>query len=151
MRQKRTKYGLYSVAIFIVFGFILFTITSYFRNSHFLSPLDVFINKDLWYWWIIWSGLLFYCGYSIRKEYEMILFGTKNEFPELNDKTLIKEVRQEFFKIYAKRLSPFFALLPIAYIATLSPTLSESSTLFIIILLSIPTLALILYKIIHQN
>ena len=139
------------MAIFIALGYILFTTTSYLRNSHFLSPLDVFINKELWYWWIIWSGLLFFCGYSIRKEYEIYFFSIKNQFPELKNETLLKEVRQEFFKLYAKRLSPFFALLPIAYIATLSPVIFESSTIFIIILLTIPTLVLFLYRIKHKD
>ncbi len=151
MRQARIKYGVLAVVLLDFLSYLLFLCTSYFRNGEFLSPIDIFFSTELWYWWIIWSALFFFCGYALRKEYEVLLLMVKSRFPEPENKSIIKEAKKEFGMLYAKRLTPFFILLPIAYLAAFSPIPPESSNLLTALLLVIPAIFLIYYRIKNRN
>ncbi|MBQ9077205.1 MAG: hypothetical protein IJY31_05115 [Muribaculaceae bacterium] len=95
--------------------------------------------------------LLFFCGYALRKEYEFLAADAKSRFPELEDKTFKKAVRQEFMMLYAKRLTTFFILLPIAYLAAFSPMPPKASNIIIALSLGIPAAVVVFYRARHKD
>ncbi len=128
MKRQCVKYGLWTVAVFVVACYLLFATVLYRDGCGLLMPWEVFADGVLLAFMAVWSLLVFYCGYGLRKEFLEMRNAALREFPDLSEEVVSREARREFGLKYLKLLFPVFCLLPLAYLAassTIPPTLAD--------------------------
>lgn len=96
--------------------FLLYTSYSFFIGNGWLSPKYIFHDFIPEYIWIIWSLMVFYGGYYIRKGYLEIMGLAMLNFPDLPKMQLIKIVKKDFRLKYLRVFNRLILFSAIMYV-----------------------------------
>lgn len=116
IKYARIKYGIIVGLLFYLIFYLIFLSKDVLISNKLLTPKYFLTEMFPWGLMLVWFVLMFYVGYELRKEYEMILYYYNSIFKEYSKNKIRRIAKYTLIKYYSQLLLPLFIVLPIAYL-----------------------------------